>query len=147
MSDCIICDKHKQSKVPFLLEGESTYVFHYETSEKNPKTYKGHLFVEPKRHITSVADLTPVEAQELGFFISKAGKALRAVLDPEHIYVFTIGHLVDHLHFHVVPRYAGTPKEYWGGMKLHEWENAPFIGEQDISDLSSLLMKQFTECY
>ena len=144
MTNCIICNKHQESKVPFLLEGESAYVFHYEPSEKNPKTYKGHLFVEPKRHINTVADLRPFEAQEVGLLLSKAGKAIQKVLEPEHIYVFTIGHMVDHLHFHVVPRYANTPKEYWGGMKLHEWENAPFIDQPEISSISEELIYQLT---
>jgi diadenosine tetraphosphate (Ap4A) HIT family hydrolase len=39
------------------------------------------------------------------------------------IYAFVLGHGVAHLHVHLLPRYPGTPSEYWG-VRVDEWPGA-----------------------
>ena len=138
MSPCLICEKHKKD-FPVIFEGEHFYLSHYNTSKDTPKVYRGHLFVEPKRHIITVAELTKEESQEMGWLIAMGGKAVMEVLQPEHLYQFNLGHQVDHLHLHLVPRYKNTPKEFWGGRKLHEWSEADRIGSAEVDKLVSAL--------
>lgn len=137
---CLICEKHK-AEFPVIYEGKHFYLSHYNTSPDTPKAYRGHLFVEPKRHVVTVAELTNEEAQEMGQLIAMGGKAVMSVLKPEHLYQFNLGHQVDHLHIHLVPRYKNTPKEFWGGRKLHEWSGADRITEAEVLELVEQLKR------
>ncbi len=92
--------------------------------------YLGHLVVEPRRHVPGLADLTEAEAAALGQWAANAAKALRA----EHVYSSIVGHQVDHLHLHLVPRYPGTPREYWWP-RLDEWPDAPLGGNAEVTQL------------
>lgn len=83
--------------------------------------YLGHLFVEPRRHAAGLADLTDTEAQIVGLWCTRASRALRDVAGAEHVYVQVIGDGVPHLHVHLLPRYPGTPREYWWS-RVTEWQ-------------------------
>jgi hypothetical protein len=41
---------------------------------------------------------------------------------------------VPHLHVWLAPRYAGTPREFWG-MRLAEWPGPPKGGRAEIAAL------------
>lgn len=56
------------------------------------------------------------------------------VLLAEHVYEFVLGDNVPHFHVHIVPRYPGTPREYWG-TRVDEWPDAPGGGPQEIAAL------------
>ena len=53
----------------------------------------------------------------------------------EHVYAAVIGHGVDHFHMHVIPRYPGTPREYWW-TRVDEWPDAPRGGDAEIAALA-----------
>jgi diadenosine tetraphosphate (Ap4A) HIT family hydrolase len=58
----------------------------------------------------------------------------------EHVYFFRINDLVNHFHFHVVPRYPGTPKEFWG-LKIIEWPEYPQADLTEIVELTKEFQK------
>jgi ATP adenylyltransferase len=73
----------------------------------------GHLMVLPHRHVAELEDLTAEEVAELMTTTQQAVRVLREVSDP---HAFNIGlnlggiaggSLSQHLHQHVVPRWAG----------------------------------------
>jgi diadenosine tetraphosphate (Ap4A) HIT family hydrolase len=82
------------------------------------------VFVEVKRHVAELADLTEQEAQVIGLFTSRIAKALLCTEAMEHVYTFFIGDGVPHVHIHVIGRYPNAPREYWGP-KVDEWPEAP----------------------
>jgi diadenosine tetraphosphate (Ap4A) HIT family hydrolase len=90
--------------------------------------------VEPKRHIAGLAELTDREAERIGRLVARLSRALTATEGAEHVYMFVLGHGVPHLHLWVVPRYPGTPREYWG-MRVDEWPEAPRGGPDQIAAL------------
>ena len=45
----------------------------------------------------------------IGWWCTRASRALRDVAKAEHVYAAVIGDGVRHLHVHLMPRYAGTP--------------------------------------
>ena len=49
-----------------------------------------------------------------------------------------MGHNVPHFHLHLLPRYPGTPREFWG-LRVDEWPGAPHGGEAEIADLCDRL--------
>lgn len=96
---------------------------------------KGRLLIEPIRHVVNPEDLTPAEFSNMGLLLQKAMNLLKKELSAEHVYFFRINDMVPHFHFHVVPRYAGTPKEFWG-LKIIEWPNFPKLNLPEVQDLS-----------
>ncbi|WKD57550.1 AP-4-A phosphorylase [Corynebacterium capitovis DSM 44611] len=73
----------------------------------------GHLMVVPYRKVAELENLTGAESAELMTFVRRAVQTLKRVSRPEAINVglnlgkASGGSVGDHLHVHVVPRWAG----------------------------------------
>jgi histidine triad (HIT) family protein len=125
--DCLICDKQRGDyPVPggAIYQDEMVYASHAHPSEDQETSYLGWLVVETRRHIPGLAEMTDTEAGTLGLLVARLSRALKIVQGAEHIYLFVMGHAVPHLHVHLLPRYPGTPREYWG-TNIDEWPGAP----------------------
>jgi histidine triad (HIT) family protein len=85
-----------------------------------------------------LGDLTDREAGALGLLVNRLARALKDVAEAEHVYSFVLGDGLAHLHFVLAPRYAGTPREYWG-VRLREWPDAPRVGEDEMRSLVARL--------
>lgn len=141
MTDCFVCRKHAE-RGPFMPGGpvgEDELVVVSHLSPQAPgrdgtAVYLGHLFVEPRRHVPGLAELSDAEARAVGWWCSRASRALRDAAGAEHVYAAVIGDSVPHLHIHLQPRYPGTPREYWWE-RLDEWPAAPLGGEPEIAAL------------
>jgi diadenosine tetraphosphate (Ap4A) HIT family hydrolase len=99
--------------------------------------YLGYLFVETRRHVAEFGDLDLAEAASVGRLASRVSRALLQE-GAEHVYAAVIGHGVDHFHLHLIPRYPGTPREYWW-VRLDEWPDAPRGEARDIEALTKRL--------
>ncbi len=120
MTTCFVCEKHGDPAEPVVGSDELMVLSHLSSS--GSPVYLGHLVVEPRRHAPELADLTSEEAAALGVWAARGARALRGA-GAEHVYSAVIGHQVDHLHLHLIPRYPGTPREYWW-LRLDEWPDA-----------------------
>jgi len=73
----------------------------------------GHLMVVPYRQVSELEDLTDAESAELMAFTQKAIRVIKTVSCPDGFNVglnlgrSAGGSLAEHLHMHVVPRWAG----------------------------------------
>lgn len=115
-TDCFICRKHRGDEpAPGgpIYEDEFVWVSHGYHPDRNPEPYLGHVLVEPKRHALGFPDLTEEEAAAVGVAITRVSRAIRDTEGAEHVYVAVVGHHTPHLHVHLIPRYPGTPLEYW----------------------------------
>jgi diadenosine tetraphosphate (Ap4A) HIT family hydrolase len=76
----------------------------------------GWLVLLPVRHVTSLAELGPAEAAELGPLIVDLSTALVAELGCSKTYVMQFAEAPGfaHVHFHVVPRMPDLPAELRG---------------------------------
>lgn len=110
VAGCIFCDAgtHPQRDDLILLQGRLCYVI------LNLYPYNsGHLMVVPNRHIGSLAAATPGELDELMRLTRDAEVALMEAYTPQGLNVgINLGRpagagIVDHLHLHLVPRWAG----------------------------------------
>ena len=139
--ECMVCQKHRgEINLPggVIHENERILVSHAQLFKEEKQHYLGHLFVETKRHVAELGDLTPEEAREAGLWVSRASKALMAVLNVEHVYAFAIIDGVPHVHIHVIGRYPAAPREYWGA----KWMN----GRRRPKGMKSLLPSSLTLC-
>lgn len=129
-AECFVCCKHRDrgSLLPGGPVGEDDLIMVSHLSPDAPgrsgrPVYLGYLFVEPRRHAPGMADLTDAEARAAGWWCTQASRALREVAGAEHVYAAVIGDGVPHLHVHLIPRYPGTPREYWWD-RVDEWPDA-----------------------
>jgi diadenosine tetraphosphate (Ap4A) HIT family hydrolase len=140
-NDCLICRKQRGE---FIVPGGAIYLddlvycSHAHLTEDQPSIYLGWLTVETRRHIPGLADLTDAEGRAVGLWIARLSRALKEIINAEHIYAFVLGHGVPHLHIHLIPRYPGTPREYWG-IRIDEWPEAPHGDARQVSTLCDQL--------
>jgi histidine triad (HIT) family protein len=134
--DCFVCRQHRgEELVPggSIYEDDLVYVGHAYHPERNPEPYLGHVLVEPKRHAFGFADLTEEEAAAVGVTITRVSRAVRESEGAEHVYLAVVGHHSPHLHVHLVPRYPGTPREYWDPFRIDEWPDAKHGGPDEAA--------------
>lgn len=143
MSQCFICRKHQGLvDVPggVVAADEHAVVTHLSLVMPNgvaDDVYLGYLFVETRRHVAELGDLDATEAASVGRLASGASCALRQE-GAEHVYAAVIGHGIEHFHLHLIPRYPGTPREYWW-VRLDEWPEAPRGDRRAIEALTERL--------
>ncbi len=109
-----------------------------ETETEKPT--RGHLIVEPLRHIVDFAELTEDETNAFGKLIKTGAGLLKDKLGAEHVYLFRINDKVNHLHFHLIPRYPNTPKEFWGA-KIIEWPGRNIANLAEIAKVVKILSR------
>lgn len=73
---------------------------------------KGHALVIPKDHMKDILEVTPEVAAHALEVVSKVANAMKKALDCDGINVLqnngeAAWQSVPHLHFHIIPRYAG----------------------------------------
>ena len=102
---CLVCRKHRgEVDVPggVIYENDLIYISHAQLWGEEKEHYLGHVFVETRRHVAEVADLTDEEAQIIGVYTGRVAKALLQTQNMEHIYIFVFGDGVPHVHYHVI---------------------------------------------
>ena len=140
---CGVCSKHQDlANLPggVIFENEVLFIAHFPFAEKAP--HYGHLIVELKRHITSPREMTKLEASQVGTWMQALSLFLEAELGAEHTYLFRIGDVTPHLHFHVVPRFANTPRHLWG-IYLYENPDSRKASQAEVIALSDQMREYF----
>ncbi len=119
--DCLFCKiGNKQIGSQIVYEDDETLAF----LDIHPRA-PGHTVIIPKSHAESVLDLTEDLVGPTFLTVKKVVGILNKALKPSG---FTIGinhgrvsgQVVDHLHIHVIPRFAGD-----GGSGIHSVVNNP----------------------
>lgn len=140
---CFVCEKHQLGDAAeggVLFADDLIYVGHVHTL-RGPTAYRGHLVVEPRRHVAGLGDLDASEASALGQASSQMAHLLEIAQGAEHVYMYVAGDGMAHLHVHLVPRYPGTPRAYWGPA-VTRWPDAPRVDPEGMRTLISGLRDQ-----
>src|SRR4051812_966220 len=133
---CPVCAKHRELEA--IVADEHAVVSHLQAGDE--PVYLGYLFVEPRRHVAELGDLSADEAASFGRLAALAGDALRRSEGAEHVYAAIIGHGAEHLHLHLIARYPGTPRDYWW-VRVDEWPDAPRGDAAAVAELSARLRR------
>ncbi|TCJ17161.1 HIT family protein [Parasulfuritortus cantonensis] len=78
--------------------------------------YPGFCRVILNRHVKEMTDLGEAERTRLMAVVFAVEAAVRAVLAPDKVNLASLGNMVPHLHWHVIPRFAGDrhfPDAIW----------------------------------
>ncbi len=105
----------------------------------------GWLVLVARRHITSVDELTPEEATELGLLLQRTSAALRDVVGCVKTYVCQFAEQAEHphVHFHVIPRMAGQPDER-RGPRVFGYLGVPDeerVSEDRLNEIATLIRR------
>jgi diadenosine tetraphosphate (Ap4A) HIT family hydrolase len=77
------------------------------------QTYRGHcqLIFDP-RHVARLDQLSADEWRAFSIDLFNTQVAIMRTVRPDHVNVESLGNIVPHVHWHIVPRYRGDPR--WG---------------------------------
>jgi histidine triad (HIT) family protein len=128
VEDCSICAEVAAMAPSVVAVEEHVAVTHL----AGESVFLGYLFVVPRRHVRELGDLSEDEAAAVGRAAARWSRALQAVTGADHVYAAVIGHHIPHLHLHLIPRYPGTPREFWW-TRVDEWPGAPHGGEAELA--------------
>lgn len=102
--------------------------------------YPGFCRVIWKDHIKEMTDLSEQDQLYLWQWVMKTEKAIRAVMQPAKINLASLGNVVPHLHWHVIPRFendAHFPSPIWAVARrdgvLHEPEDLPRLLKEQLA--------------
>lgn len=113
MNDCIFCKIIKGEIPSFkIFEDEHAYAF----LDINP-IERGHTLVVPKFHAKELFFLPPEELASIMPAIQRTATLLKKKLGCDGLALSQLngeaaGQTVFHVHFHLIPRYAGTPIDW-----------------------------------
>jgi diadenosine tetraphosphate (Ap4A) HIT family hydrolase len=100
----------------------------------------GWLVLVPRRHVTTIADLTDAEARSLGPWQVRLSRALEQALGCQKTYVaqFAEAEGFSHVHFHIVPRPPDLPSELRGPrvFQLLGAADRPHVSEDQVNQLA-----------
>ena len=107
----------------------------------------GSLIVKPTRHVTSMAELTDPEAQELGPLLRRAARASRDLVDAEQVYVCLWSHagaVAGHIHYVVQPVTHAQVTEtgaYGPALQMRMFTEAATPSDEDIENVAPQLQQ------
>jgi diadenosine tetraphosphate (Ap4A) HIT family hydrolase len=89
-------------------------------------------------HVPEMTDLVPAQRSTLMQAVCKVEAVIREQLHPDKINLASLGNVVPHLHWHVIPRWVGDsrfPQPVWAAPVR---ANADFAGRPDSQALKRL---------
>jgi diadenosine tetraphosphate (Ap4A) HIT family hydrolase len=103
---------------------------HWRVAHAFNTTLPGWLVLLPRRHVTSIADLSNAEAAPLGTWQVLLSRALHAVTGCAKTYIMQFGEHegFGHVHFHVVPRMPDMSDDHRGPAVFRYLVQAPGQG-------------------
>ncbi len=88
---------------------------------------KGHALVVPKLHCKNLFDFPKSEETDLIEFIKKVAKAIVKATNADGFNLGmnngrAAGQIVEHAHFHIIPRFSNDGFKHWPGKEYAEGE-------------------------
>lgn len=112
--DCIFCKIiNKEIPAHIIFESDDYLAF----LDIQPNTI-GHTLVIPKKHVASFAEQSDEEASDHMKVVHSIATQLHAILGSSGFNVAinngqAAGQVVEHVHWHIIPRYDGDGLEHW----------------------------------
>ncbi len=101
MSDCELCEK---SGGEVLWQDSRCRVVRVGGAEG--EAFPGFCRVIWQAHVREMADLAPADRAHLREVVDAVESVVRGVMNPDKINLASLGNVVPHLHWHVIPRWA-----------------------------------------
>jgi diadenosine tetraphosphate (Ap4A) HIT family hydrolase len=108
--NCVLCKSSPDEQIVFLHEKWRVILI-------DDAFYPGFCRVIWQAHAAEMTDLSPSDRQELMAVVFVVEKAICDVMFPDKVNLASLGNMVPHLHWHVIPRFADDahfPEPVWG---------------------------------
>ena len=102
--------------------------------------YPGYVRLIVNKHVKEMSDLPLPENYMVIEFIYKSERLMRDVMHPDKINIASLGNIVPHVHWHIIPRFFGDehfPNPIWG-----EIVRSDYVPNLDIIKRSELFLSQ-----
>lgn len=122
---------------------------HWRVAHSIHTALPGWLVLIPRRHVTTIADLTDAEAAGLGTWQVRLSQALHAVTGCVKTYVaqFAEAEGFSHVHFHVIPRMADLPPEHRGPRVFDLMSPAESVTPERMDELARALSEHLSSTH
>lgn len=90
--------------------------------------YPGFCRVIWKSHVREMTDLSPADRLHCMNVVFAVERAMRDALSPAKINLASLGNMVAHVHWHVIPRFADDPhfpQPIWGARQRENRATSP----------------------
>lgn len=101
----------------------------------NDPAWPGFCRVILNRHAAEMTDLPIEDRSALMKAVCVTESILRDLMQPDKINLASLGNVVPHVHWHVIPRWqkdSHFPDPIWANTK-REWTNKPKVDNREIS--------------
>ncbi|MBK6940023.1 MAG: HIT domain-containing protein [Planctomycetes bacterium] len=135
--DCVFCSTSGGQVVH--AEADARIVWPHEAE------HPALLRVVTTAHVRELTDLAPAVRQRVFTLVCAAESALRSVVAPAKINVASLGNVVPHVHWHVVPRYvddAYFPQPIWAS-KLRDAAPRP-VRASFAADVAAAIVRELS---
>lgn len=100
MAECYLCDIMEKNNLDnLIMENEHAMVTFID------ETREGQCLVFTKNHRKSMTEMDLDEWRSVGEIVHKVSKALEKKYDAEKTYLLCISDMVEHVHFHIIPKH------------------------------------------
>jgi diadenosine tetraphosphate (Ap4A) HIT family hydrolase len=101
MTNCVLCKEALNAEEGQLIwRGDDCRVILV-----NDPDLPGFCRVIWNRHVAEMTDLTYGEREHIMSLVFAVEEAVRHVMQPDKINIATLGNMVPHIHWHIIPRY------------------------------------------
>lgn len=103
------------------------------------QSHKGRVIVAHKKHVGDMNELTAEERSAYVEDVARVSRALQKAFNPNKINYGAYGDTGHHLHFHLVPKYAGGFE--WGGVFAMN-PNKVYLTEEEYAVIIEAIKKE-----
>jgi len=124
VQSCIFCNRPENE---ILAENELALAFF----DKFPVN-QGHVLVVPKRHVETLFNADWQEVMAIGKLIFEVKDILQIRFNPDGFNIGVnvgkaAGQTIFHLHYHIIPRFAGDVEDPRGGIRNIKQSLVPYL--------------------
>ena len=128
MNSCVICNDRFEIIIHTNLVCRVILV--------DDKYYPGYLQVVLNKHIKELTDLTPSDSKIVFDTIWQTELQLRKIFNPDKINIASLGNMVPHLHWHIIPRFKNDrhfPNSIWGDITNEQYIPSPELTRKQLN--------------
>ena len=103
------------------------------------QTYRGRCLVAYKDHVDDLNLLSDADRNAFMSDVAKVTRAMQAVFHPDKINYGAYSDTLEHLHFHLIPKYEGGPD--WGGV-FHMNPRQVYLTDAEYQEMAEQLKAQ-----
>ena len=103
------------------------------------QTYRGRCLVAYDGHVDDLNLLSDDQRNAFMADVARTTRAMQKVFNPDKINYGAYSDTLSHLHFHLVPKYAGGP-DFGGVFRMNPQE--VYLSDEEYADMAENLKKE-----